>query len=130
EALLQLMQPNFRGFWLEDPSQNLYRREPVPLSGLAVLRSPINYRSPHVLVTLANALKLTEQPLEAGGAVHGFDPIIRQYGDAASLIEQTSAAVSELIQAGHAASDIAVLTWRGMAGSAVIGLDSLGGQRT
>ncbi len=129
-ALLQLVRPEGRGIWLEDPSQNLYRREPVPLPGWAVLRSPINYRSPHVLVTIANVLGLTEPPQEAGGSVHGFDPMIHWYVDAGSLVEQTSAAVRELIDAGHAPADIAVLTWRGMSGSEVIGQDSLGGQRT
>src|SRR5690606_21489137 len=130
QALLQLLRPNGRGFWLEDPSQNLYRREPVPLSGWAVLRSPINYRSPHVLVTLANALGLTEQPQEAGGAVHGFGPGLRQYGGAAGLMGQPSAAVSELREAGLGAPDIAGLPGRGMNGPEVIGLVSPDGKRT
>src|SRR5690606_32683196 len=57
-------------------SQNLYRREPVPLPWWAVLRSPINHHSAHVPVVLAHALELTEQPQEAAGAVHAFDPTI------------------------------------------------------
>jgi len=130
QALLQLVKPNGRAFWLEDPSQNLYRREPMPLPGWAVLRSPINYRSPHILVTLANALELTEQPQKAGGAIHGFDPVLLQYADTDELVGQTSAAVSDLIKQGHAPSDIAVLTWRGMNHSEIIGLDTLAGQRT
>lgn len=130
QALLQLVRPDGRAFWLEDPSQNLYRREPVPLPGWAVLRSPINYRSPHILVTLANALGLTEQPQEAGGAVHGFDPVLLQYTNDEELVRQTSAAVADLIKQGHAPSDIAVLTWRGMNHSKIIGQDALAGHRT
>ena len=97
QALLQLLRPDGRGFWLEDPSQNLYRREPVALPGWAVLRSPINYRSPHILVTLANALGLTEQPQEAGGAIHGFDPVLLPYANDEELVRQTSAAVADLV---------------------------------
>jgi len=130
QALLQLARPDGRCLWLEDPSQNLYRREPVPLPGWAMLRSPINYRSPHILVTLANALGLTEQPQEAGGAIHGFDPVLMTYTNDEELVDQTSAAVTDLIKQGHAPSDIAVLTWRGMNQSKLIGQDTLGGQRT
>jgi len=130
QALLQLVKPKGRALWLEDPSQNLYRREPVPLPGWAVLRSPTNYRSPHVLVTLANALGLTEQPQEAGGAVHGFDPELMRYANDDELIDRTAVAVTDLIEQGHAPSDIAVLSWRGMNHSKIIGLDTLAGQRT
>lgn len=129
-ALLQLVRPEGRCLWLEDPSQNVYRREPVDLPGWAQLRSPVNYRSPHVVVALANALGLTDEPMEAGGVVHGFDPILLEYGDAESLLAQTSAAVKAFVDQGHAASDIAVITWRGLDHSRVVGCDSLAGLRT
>lgn len=130
QALLQLVRADGRAFWLEDPSQNLYRREPLALSGWALLRSPVNHRSPHVLVALANALGLTEEPQQAGGAVHGFDPMIHSYVDPESLVAQTSAAVRELVDAGHAPADIAVLAWHGMTSSQVIDQGSLGGLAT
>ena len=52
------------------------------------------------------------------------------YANDEELVRQTSAAVADLVKQGHAASDIAVLTWRGMNHSKVIGQDTLGGQRT
>lgn len=129
-ALLHLVRPGGRCLWLEDPSQNLYRREPVHLPGWAQLQSPVNYRSPHVVVTLANALGLTDEPMEAGGVVHGFDPDLLEYGDAEPLVAQTSAAVHAFVGQGHAASDIAVITWRGRDHSRVVGCETLAGLRT
>ncbi|MCZ2096689.1 MAG: AAA family ATPase [Anaerolineae bacterium] len=129
-ALLQLVRPEGRCLWLEDPSQGLYRREPVPLPDWTVLRSPVNFRSPHVVVTLANALELSDEPMQAGGVVHGFDPQLHEYGDEASLLERTNAAVAAFLAEGHAASDIAVITWRGREHSRVIDAERIAGQRT
>ena len=129
-ALLQLVRPEGRCLWLEDPSQSLYRREPVPLPGWTVLRSPVNFRSPHVVVTLANALELTDEPMQAGGGGHGFDPQLHEDGDEASLIERTNAAVAAFLAEGHAPDDIAVITWRGLEHSRVIGEERIAGQRT
>ncbi|TXL64872.1 nuclease-related domain-containing DEAD/DEAH box helicase [Zeimonas arvi] len=82
EALARMVTPDGRLLWLEDPSQNLYRREPAELSGWVTLESPVNYRSPQVVVTLINALGLVDHEVEAGGAVHGFDPELLEYSDA------------------------------------------------
>ncbi|MEN9317031.1 MAG: hypothetical protein RIS35_3424, partial [Pseudomonadota bacterium] len=129
-ALLRLVRPDGRALWLEDPSQNLYRRDPVPLPGWAVLRSPVNHRSPHVVVGLVNALELVDPPMQAGGAVHGFDPALLEYTDPASLLEQTSGAVAAWIREGHTPSNIAVITWHGLARSQVAGQDRIGGLAT
>ncbi len=124
-ALVQLARPDGRCLWLEDPAQNVYKRDRVPLRGWATLRSPVNYRSPHVVVTLANALGLTDEPMQAGGGVHGFDPQLLEFRDPESLLSQTSAAVQSLVAAGHAPSDIAVVTWRGRTGSRVVEQETL-----
>ena len=130
EALLQLVKPEGRCLWLEDPVQNLYRRTPMPLPGWTTLRSPVNYRSPHVLVTLMNMLGLADAAIHAGSAVHGFDPQLEAYRDEAGLLAATEAAVRRLLAEGHAPSDIAVITWRGLGGSRIAGLDTLAGLRT
>ena len=79
EALARMVGPNGRMLWLEDPSQNLYRRDAAALAGWVTLESPVNYRSPQVIVALINALGLVDNEIEAGGAVHGFDPDLRDY---------------------------------------------------
>lgn len=130
QAVLRLVRPDGRALWLEDPTQNLYRRTAVELPGWVTMRSPVNYRSPHVLVTLANTLGLSDAPIEAGSAVHGFDPTLETYSDEATLVEKTSAAVAALVAAGHAPADIAVISWHGRERSRVIDTPTLGGQPT
>lgn len=130
DALVRLVRDGGRVLWLEDPSQNLYRRPAVPLPGWAVLRSPVNHRSPHVVVALVNALGLVDPPMQAGGAVHGFDPVLREYSDTQSLLDQTDAAVGDLVKEGHAPADIAVIAWHGLAHSRVAGLDRIAGLPT
>ena len=130
EALLRLARPDGRCLWLEDPAQNLYRRAPMELPGWATLRSPVNHRSPHVLVTLMNMLGLADDELQAGGAIHGFDPRLYAYADDASLLAATESAVRGFLSEGHAPPDIAVITWRGLGSSQLAGLDTLAGLRT
>jgi hypothetical protein len=176
EALARMVAPDGRLLWLEDPSQNLYRREPAELSGWVTLESPVNYRSPQVVVAVINALGLVDHEIEAGGAVHGFDPELLEYSDADANAEadeesaesepigldrcrtiaesrpamlgrptpssaqadprtltlhaQTSAAVRMLLAAGHAADDIAVVCWHGLASSRIAGADEIAGLRT
>lgn len=129
-ALLPLVKPDGRAIWLEDPSQNLYRRPRVELPGWAELRSPVNYRSPEVLVSIMNALGLTDEPLEAGGAVHGFDPRIHSCPDATAQLERTGAAVERMLAEGHRSGDIAVISWRGLATSLVMQQEWIGSRKT
>lgn len=129
-ALSMLPAADGRALWLEDPSQNLYQRDPVVLPGWAVLRSPLNHRSPHVVVGLINALGLLEAPMEAAGAVHGFDPALLVYASPEELRAKTVAAVTALRAEGHLAEDIAVITWHGLARSVVAGSDEIAGLRT
>ena len=95
------------------------------------LASPVNYRSPQLLIEFINWLGLTEVPVEAGSAVIGFDPGWRVYDDD-SPIAATEAAVSELIQEGYAPGSIAVLSFRGLSASQLAGSEgpkSLAGLR-
>ncbi len=96
----------------------------------ATLRSPVNHRSPAVLVALIDALALTDEPMQAGGVVHGFDPQLREFTDADSLVRETSAAIEELVAAGHAPADVAVITWSGLERSPLAGEDVLAGVKT
>ncbi|MCM5571099.1 NERD domain-containing protein/DEAD/DEAH box helicase [Burkholderiaceae bacterium FT117] len=81
EALERMVAPAGRLLWLEDPSQNLYRRESAALPGWVTLESPVNYRSPQVIVALVNMLGLVDHEVEAGGAVHGFEIPLTEYAD-------------------------------------------------
>lgn len=131
-ALMGMVRPDGCALWLEDPAQNLYARAPAAPPGWVRLNSPVNHRSPLTIVELINRLELTDEPQQAGGTVHGFDMRLHPYdpADGTSLLAATAAAVSEMVAAGHAPADIAVLTWRGLAHSRIAGLDTLAGHPT
>ena len=120
DALMQMAHKDARVLWLEDPEQSLYDRVPVALPDWVTLASPVNYRSPQLLIEFINWMRLTEVPVEAGSAVIGFDPGWREYEDD-SPIAATEAAVSDLLHEGYAPESIAVLSFRGLGSSQLAG---------
>jgi len=132
DGLLAMARPDARVLWLEDPEQSLYDRAPVALPGWASVSSPVNYRSPRLMVEFMNWLRLTDEPVEAGGPVPGFDPGWILHDDGASPVEATEEAVLGLLRDGYAPEAIAVLSYRGLSGSHVAGEggpDALAGLR-
>ncbi|MFM8678936.1 MAG: ATP-binding domain-containing protein [Alphaproteobacteria bacterium] len=125
-GLLAMARADARVLWLEDPEQSLYDRAPVALPGWASLSSPVNYRSPRLLVEFMNWLRLTDEPVEAGGPVPGFDPGWIMHGDGDSPVVATEEAVAGLLRAGYAPEAIAVLSYRGLATSRIAGTDGPG----
>jgi len=107
-----------RIIWLEDPSQDLYRRWDTNWTDWVKMSSPINYRSPQRLVNLMNALELTPDELEAGNGYAGMVPEIYTYEDGA-VLEATECAVNDLIVEGYAPEAIAVLSFRGVSSSSL-----------
>jgi DNA helicase IV len=70
-ALVAMASEGARITVLEDPEQRLYERDPCALPGWVVMKSPVNYRSPKAVVDYINAMNLTDEPIEWGGAVIG-----------------------------------------------------------
>jgi hypothetical protein len=125
-AVLGLLKPQGKAWWLEDPMQNLYRRPTVVLPGWTVLRSDTNYRSPRDILHHLNQLIGLERPLEAGSLLAGTDTEIINYKDTASLIDETKRAITRCIAHGFQRSMISVLTYRGRESSALNVFDSIG----
>ena len=123
DGVLAMARADARVLWLEDPEQSLYDRAPVDLPGWASLSSPVNYRSPRLLVDFMNWLRLTDEPVEAGGPFPGLDPAWLVHGDDASPVEATDEAVAGLLAQGFAPGSIAVLSCRGLAASRIAGRD-------
>jgi len=123
DSLLRMAKPDANVLWLEDPEQALYDRPLVELPSWVTLSSPVNYRSPHLLVEFINWLGLTADPIEAGSSVIGFDPMWHVYGDGVSPIPATETAINELLNQGYSANNIAVLSFKGLARSQVAGVD-------
>lgn len=118
QALVSMVKDSGRIIWLEDPSQDLYKRWDTDWADWVKISSPINYRSPQRIVNLMNALELTPEELVSGNGYAGMVPEIYSYEDGA-VFEATECAVNDLIAEGYAPEAIAVLSFRGVASSAL-----------
>lgn len=125
-ALLRLLRPNGRAWWLEDPMQNLYGRPAVGLPGWALLRSDTNYRSPRDVLGDINRFVGLDRPIEAGSPLSGSGVEILTYSDDNGLITCTKEALARCIGAGFKRSMIAIVTFRGREHSALTPLRELG----
>lgn len=117
EALLPLAKESGRITFLEDPEQALYDRERYIAQDWALLESPVNFRSPRILVDFMNYLGLTEKPIVAGSGVAGFQPTWSWYDDEESLLDETESALKKLLEEGYAPENIVILTFAGAANS-------------
>ena len=124
DALLKLLRPNGRAWWLEDPMQNLYGRPPVELPGWVVLRAQTNYRTPRDI--LGTLQRLVGQPIESGSPLDGSDVEILTYEGSADLMDKTKTAITRGLGAGFRKDMIAVVTYRGREHSSFTPLDKLG----
>ena len=113
DALLRMLREDGRAWWLEDPLQNLYGREPVALDGWVTLRANVNYRSPRDVLDYVRKLLGPEAALEAGCPIEGSDVEILTYADTAQMIECTKSAITRFVGMGYSRSDIAIVSFRG-----------------
>ncbi|KVN32494.1 nuclease [Burkholderia stagnalis] len=140
-ALERLLAPDSAWWWLEDPLQNLYMREPVALPGWVTLKALTNYRSPRDLLDFVRDVVGRVEPLavelRSGSPFDGSDLAVSAYGDAdtppAALadacIDATKRAITHALSLGFRKQDIAVLSYRGRESSALAALDQLGPHR-
>jgi hypothetical protein len=132
DILLRMLKEGGRATWLEDPTQNLYGREMVPLPGWVTLHSHANYRSPRQIVDMLAAIGEAREPVEAASPFEGADIEALAYpaGDVDAMIAQTKHAITLCLAAGFARQDIAIASFRGREKSAILGLDTLGDAHT
>jgi hypothetical protein len=128
DILLRMLKEGGRATWLEDPTQNLYGREMVPLPGWVTLHSHTNYRSPRQIVDMLASIGAARQPVEAASPFEGADieALVYPQGDTEAMLAQTKHAVTLCLAAGFARQDIAIASFRGRGKSAILGLDTLG----
>ncbi len=129
DAIMRLLKPEGSAWWMEDPLQNLYGKEPVPLPGWVVLRSQTNYRSPQDILLYLNALLPESRVIEAGSPLDGSDVEIMTYSDTSGLISQTKKAIGNAIGLGFKRELIALITFRGRKESMLASYDQLGPYR-
>lgn len=128
DAVMRLLLPHGRAFWLEDPMQNLYGRAPVDLPGWVTLRSQANYRSPRQIVELLASLGGEAGQVQAASPFLGadIDCLTCPDDDVDAMLEETKRAITACLGAGFTRSDIVLLSFRGREHSALLRLDALG----
>ncbi len=128
DALLRLLTTDGRAIWLEDPMQNLYAREPVPLPGWVTLHAETNYRSPRQVVDLLRALSPEQARIDAASPFAGADIDVLTWpdGDTAQMHAQTRNGIKKCLGAGFTRNDMAVVSFRGREHSSLLQLDALG----
>lgn len=126
DALLKLLHPGGRAWWLEDPMQNLYGRPPVELPGWVVLRTRTNYRTPRDMLAPLQRLLGPARTIEPGSPLDGSELEILTYDGHADLMDKTKTAITRGLGAGFRKEMIAVVTYRGREHSAFTPLDRLG----
>ncbi len=129
-SLLPQLQPAGRLYLLEDEDQRLYARESFDLSDAVTLTCNENFRSPHAIVEVVNALGLADRTIEARSPYAGELPGFRTYDDERSLRRETAQAVQGLVGCGIAVEEIVVLTGHGRGRSALLKEDRIGDFRT
>jgi len=135
DILLRMLKDPGRAIWLEDPTQNLYGREAVPLPGWVTLHSNANYRSPRQIVDMLAAIAVdgeAREPVEAASPFEGADieALVYPDGDVDAMLAQTKHAITLCLAAGFARQDIAIAAFRGREKSAILRLDTLGDAHT
>ncbi|GLU30906.1 ATP-binding domain-containing protein [Trinickia caryophylli] len=135
DALGRLLRPDGAWWWLEDPLQNLYMREPVALPGWTVLTETTNYRSPRDILDYVRdkvgAAVPYAQGLASGSPFGGSQMVVTSYDETVpgGAIEATKRAITQALAFGFRKQDIAVLSFRGREASAFTSVEQLGPHR-
>lgn len=129
DALLALLKPAGRAWWLEDPLQNLYDRPSVALPGWVRLSADTNYRTPADVLALLNARLPLPAAIRAGSPVADSEPEVLPWHDDASLMESTKRAITRALGLGFRREMIVLLTFRGREHSRFTPLAQLGPHR-
>ena len=127
-ALERLLAPGGAWWWLEDPMQNLYMREPVALAGWVTLTASVNYRSPRDIFDYLRQVVGPSLTIEAGSPFDGSDVSVSTY-DGDDATEPTKRAITHALSLGFRKQDIALLSFRGRESSRFATLDQLGPHR-
>ncbi|WP_313697096.1 ATP-binding domain-containing protein [Achromobacter sp.] len=115
-----------RLLWLEDPMQKLYRHDAVSLTGWTRLRADRNFRSPRSVVRLLQALVPDDVSVVSASPVAGHEMEVLIYANGAELTDKVKEGLQACLDAGFAAADIALLSYRGRDSSRILSYDQLG----
>jgi hypothetical protein len=112
--IARLLRKNGRFWWLEDPTQNLYLRKSVDLTGWVEVRAMANHHSPHDVVRLLGMLAGAPMAIEAARPFTESDVTLIAHTDGGAA-QATHDALDQAISAGFASRGhrAAQLQWPG-----------------
>lgn len=141
DAALRFVRDAGEAYWLEDPMQNLYGREPVALDGWVTLNASVNFRSPRNIVDAIVPMLIASSDaadasaldaIETASPLVGSDLEIATWNDAdpttatRAMLDVTMRAVTKALSAGYRRSDIVLLTFAGRDHSALLAAEAHG----
>ena len=129
DALLRLLRPDGRAWWLEDLLQNLYGRAPAHPPGWVAIHSERNYRTPADILDALKRMLPLPHAVAAGSPLTGSALEVLTWSDPAQLMEQTRRAITRAIGLGYRREMIALVTFRGREHSRFTPLERLGPHR-
>jgi hypothetical protein len=115
-----------RLIWLEDPMQNLYARNPVPLPGWVGIRSFANFRCPRSVVRMLQSVLPGDMPIEAASPLDASEVEILTYSDDASLLQALKEGIRLCYSDGFRKEDVAVVSYSGRNNSRLLTYDRIG----
>jgi hypothetical protein len=124
--LMRLLRPNGKAWWLEDPLQNIYSREPIPFDGWVTIRSEANFRSPKRVLSGINELLQLTPPIVSCSPIEGGDVEVLTYENQGELIPRTIEALDRAIELGFETKHVALLSFRGRESSVLTPFTQIG----
>jgi len=127
EAVRLFLREDAAVLWLEDPNQNVRGVDPAALQGQGFVgyRSLLNYRSPERIARFVNAV-LPELPFTCANDLPGLGTGALFYDDPSEQPRLVGRIVSRLINERFRPQDIAVLSCRGLASTALKDIQRVG----
>lgn len=129
ENLLRFLRPEGEAWWMEDPLQNVYSRDPLPLDGWVTIRSDANFRTPKKVLSAINRILALTPPVESCSPMEGDDVEVIVYEDKSDLISKTVEAIDRAIELGYDAKQVAVLSFRGRESSVLTPFTQIGNHK-
>jgi hypothetical protein len=124
--LLRLLRPSGKAWWLEDPLQNIYSREVIPLLGWVTIRSDSNFRSPRQVLSGINEILALSNPIGSCSPIEGGDIEVLTYESQYELIPRTIEALDRSLELGFDKKHVALLSFRGRESSSLTPFTQIG----
>jgi hypothetical protein len=124
DILTLFMLPEAAILWLEDPEQNIYRKEQVSLPGFVTYHDGRNFRTPRTISRFIE--RVLGQKVDACNRAEGLGAMVLGYESPSERPALVAHRIMELIRQGFRHEDIVVISCVGREKSVFRNLDQLG----